>query len=159
MAIKLPDSSLDTEKKKYFKVQSTGSAPASSAYSSEDIKKRNARERELIAAQLERHRQRGRIHRSDALINPLSRGLIQRETGNSVGIDGAQIYANGLVPQGGLRFLSDGWAYDSPEFDVEPREDLGGSIADIRISKFKYSAISSLSSILSLSYQVLTDRQ
>lgn len=86
----------DREKKKYFKTQSN--VPAGSAYSSQDVKKRKARDAEEAEEKAEAVRQKGRIQRSKILQALVAGHLLSRELGNYGRPDIAQIYSAGLVP-------------------------------------------------------------
>ena len=91
--------SADQGKGKYFKIQAAGAAPATSVYSSEDVKRRKLIDERTQAIEKEVIRQKGRIRRS--ILDPLTGGILHREYGKvGRGLDGPQIFANGLVSQG-----------------------------------------------------------
>jgi hypothetical protein len=87
----------DKEKKKYFKIQPIASS--SGAYSSHHVKRLKMDEEMGVAKAAALERQRGRIKRSKALLNPLGGGLMFRSSGRT-DIDASQILAAGLVQQG-----------------------------------------------------------
>jgi len=88
----------DKEKKKYFKIQNN--SPASSAYSSQDVKRRKTRDEKNEERAEEAFRQRGRIQRSKILDAPLAGQILSRELGQYGRLDAAHVYSRGLVPQG-----------------------------------------------------------
>lgn len=90
---------LDEEKKKYFKIQASSAGPASSAYSSEDVKRRKLRDEKEAEAARFQERRKYRIRRSNILQERLAGGLLQRECGHA-GFEPARIFAGGLVPRG-----------------------------------------------------------
>lgn len=108
----------DQEKGKYFKIQAAGAAPATSAYSSEDVKRRKLIDERTQAVEKEVIRQKGRIRRS--LLDSLAGGILRREYGRgNVSLEGPRIFASGLVPQGW-------WREDPPFgaiFNVDPGTD------------------------------------
>jgi hypothetical protein len=110
--------SADQEKGKYFKIRAPGTAPAASAYSSEDVKRRKLIDERTQALEKEVIRQKGRIRRS--ILDPLAGGILRREYGRgSVSVEGPRIFANGLIPQGW-------WREDPPFgaiFNVHPVTD------------------------------------
>jgi hypothetical protein len=140
--------SIDKERKKYFKIQPNGGAPASSAYSSQDVKRRKTRDERAEARALGIVRQRGRIKRSKMMANSFAGGLLSRESGHG-SLDTAQVLAEGLVPQGYISSLTQFSACSSPLFVFSHRPDLGPSISDLWIGKPP-----SLSSVILQSFQL-----
>jgi hypothetical protein len=126
--------STDKEKKKYFKIQTSSAAPASSAYSSQDVKRRKTRCERAEARALSIARQRGRMKRSKIMAEPLAGGLLTRENGQH-GLDTAQILAGGLVPQGYISSMLQFSSCSDPLFAFGHRPDLGPSISDLWIGK------------------------
>lgn len=132
--------SIDKEKKKYFKIQPNGGAPASSAYSSQDVKRRKTRDERAEARALGIALQRGRIKRSKVMAAPLAGGLLNRENGQG-SLDVAQVLAEGLVPQGYISAMMQFSSCSSPLFAFGHRPDLGPSISDLWIGRpFHYQA-------------------
>lgn len=127
---------VDKEKNKYFKIKPNGGAPANTAYSSQDVKKRKVREVRAAARELAVARQQGRIKRSKLLAEPLCGGLLARENGQ-VKLDTAQILAREFLPQGRMVTLSQfrNRGYSAPVFDLVYRPDLGPSASDIYIGE------------------------
>jgi hypothetical protein len=71
----------DAEKKKYFKIQASSQAPASSAYSSRDVKRRKIKAERSAAQARETASHKDRIRRSKVLGAPLAGGFLERECG------------------------------------------------------------------------------
>ncbi|KAJ8071090.1 hypothetical protein OCU04_001433 [Sclerotinia nivalis] len=124
-APELPGYYYDSEKKKYFKVQAN--APSSSAYSSQDVKRRKIDDENTKAQSLKVQRNVGRIKRARILEAPIAGGFLSREfgqpcldtvaassyaqtliktgdTGYWRNLNGAQLFA--VVPQGSGPFLN-----------------------------------------------------
>lgn len=123
---------VDKEKKKYFKIQSSGAAPPSSAYSQQDIKKRKLNDAKAESRALTIARERGRVKRSKILSEPLAGGLLARENGQD-GLDTAQVLAGGLVSQGYISAMMQFSSCSAPLFAFGHRPDLGPSISDLWI--------------------------
>lgn len=117
---KLSNTSIDKEKKKYFKIQR--GSPASVAYSAQDVKRRKTREEKSDEAQLAIDRQKGRIRRSKGLTESLAGGILAREQGKGA-LQSTEVYARGLLAQGHLPLAN----VRDPLFIVEYRPDLGPS--------------------------------
>src|SRR4051812_24664095 len=103
----LVDYVIDREKKKYFKTLSSSSAPASSAYSSRDVKRRKIIDERAAMDALNLGRQKGRIKKSPILKAPSTGGFMARQLGHCAKIDAASIYAAGLPHQGRGRKIQD----------------------------------------------------
>jgi hypothetical protein len=125
---------IDKEKRKYFKIQASSAAPASSAYSSKDVKRRKLQDERSEAVTLRIARQRGRIQKSRILCEPMAGGFLAREQGQA-GLDVPRIYAGGLVQQGYLPAMTNFDHCSEPIFTIDNRFDLGPSLVDIRIGK------------------------
>lgn len=124
----------DKLKKKYFKVQTSSAAPASSAYSSLDIKRRKLEDERSEALALGIARQKGLIQRSSGLRNsPLSELLAGEKVHSHR--DVAQTFVAGLAEQGCFHDPDSMPCSCSPLFDIEPRPDIDSSRVDIRIGK------------------------
>ncbi len=127
---------LDKEKKKYFKIQASGSAPASSAYSNQDVKRRKLLDEREAAATREKKRQKGRIRHPRILEEPLASGILRRECGHGQ-LDSAKVFAGGLVRRG---YVPQPRAYrpdreSCPMFNVCHRPDLGSCVIDVAQGK------------------------
>lgn len=128
----IPGYYYDTEKKKYFKIQASGQAPPSSAYSSKDVKRRKIKDERSAALARETARQQGRIRRSRVLEAPLLGRFLDRERGYG-DLSMAEIYARGLCNQGRLDTLPSLPSHGSI-FTITPRGDLGQGLVDLRIA-------------------------
>ena len=126
---------LDKEKKKYFKIQSSGAAPPSSAYSQQDVKKRKLNDQKAESRATAVARERGRIKRSKILLEPLAGGLLERENGQD-GLDTAQILAGELVSQGYISAMMQFSSCSAPLFAFGHRPELGPSISDLWIGEY-----------------------
>jgi hypothetical protein len=118
--------SADKDKGKYFKIQAN--APARSAYSAQDVKRRRLKDERDQAITEDKARQKGRIRR--ATLDPLTDGVLAREYGNGGGLDGPAVFAKGLVSQGYC--LEQYGPPFSLVFAVHQRPDLGPSMIDLR---------------------------
>jgi hypothetical protein len=126
---------LDKEKKKYFKIQSSGAAPPSAAYSQQDVKKRKLNDEKAKSGATAEARERGLIKRSRILLEPLAGGLLGRENGQD-GLDTAQILAGGLVSQGYISAMMQFSSCSAPLFAFGHRPELGSSISDLWIGEY-----------------------
>jgi hypothetical protein len=123
-------------KKKYFAVQK--GAPASAAYSSQDVKRRRLNEehsmREAARAKLERRR----IRRSQILEHPLSGGFLSREQGQTRDLAASDIFSLGLVTSTEIRGPNQLRTINNPLFEFKRRKDLGPSIVDFQVGMFNF---------------------
>lgn len=133
IVVKTNSESIDVEKKKYFKIQASSAGPASTAYSSQDVKRRETRDRLAETKKLKLARQKGRIRGSRVLESPLAGDVLEREHGRRRDIDTAKIFATGLKPLGRLSSLVDTYDCDNPLFHIDHRPELGSSVADLSI--------------------------
>jgi len=124
----------DKEKKKYFKVQASSTAPPTSSYSSQDVKRRKTRDERAEARALGMVRRKGCIQRSKVLEAPSAGGFLAREHGQG-GLDGAQVFVGGLAPQGYIPSMLQFSSCSDPLFTMDHRPDLGPSMVDLRIGK------------------------
>ncbi|EDN96721.1 hypothetical protein SS1G_01647 [Sclerotinia sclerotiorum 1980 UF-70] len=98
-APELPGYYYDSEKKKYFKIQAN--APSSSAYSSQDVKRRKIDDENNKAQSLKVQRNVGRIKRARILEAPISGGFLSREFGQPcLDTVAASSYAQNLIKTG-----------------------------------------------------------
>lgn len=133
LLINSSDCQIDSEKRKYFKIQASSTAPASSAYSSSRVKRLKTRDQRTIDRDAMLARQKGQIQRSKVIKNSLAGGLVERAHGRSNGMDTAQIFAAGMLPQGSLSGMTRFSDCSDPLFDIDHRTDLGPSMVDIRM--------------------------
>ncbi|KAE9372054.1 hypothetical protein N431DRAFT_544817 [Stipitochalara longipes BDJ] len=131
-AREIPGYYYDKEKKKYFKIQPSGVAPPTSAYSQQDVKKRKLNDEKAASRALAIARERGRIKRSEILSKSLAGVLLARENGQD-GLDTAQVFAGGLVSQGYISAMMQFSSCSAPIFAFGHRPDLGSSISDLWI--------------------------
>ncbi|KAM3086439.1 hypothetical protein ACMFMG_000574 [Clarireedia jacksonii] len=95
----IPGYYYDTEKGKYFKIQTN--APSHSAYSFHDVKRRKIENEAQLAQELVSQRLVGRVSRSKILAAPLIGGFLSREFGgNGLGSTTSTIYARNLARMG-----------------------------------------------------------
>jgi hypothetical protein len=124
----------DRDKKKYFKIQASSAAPATSAYSSHDVKRRQLEDARAEASRLSIARQKGRIQRSRAVDDPtLSRLLAEKETYSHS--NASQALVGGFLQHGTVNRRTIFPSNYSPLFDVDPRFDIDPSLVDIRLGK------------------------
>lgn len=99
---------IDEEKGRYFKVESSKTAPAAAAWSSDSVKKRKLD----VAATAEQSRRlalvKNRIKRSKALNHPLMGGFFVREYSECPRDINASAYTHGLTDRGTFRV----WNHD-----------------------------------------------
>lgn len=104
-----PDSFLDEEKKRYFKVESSRTAPATSAWSSDSVKKRKLESKEATAALQRLRLEKSLVKRSPLLGHPLVGGVYVREHGvPRRGVPEAS-YARGFVEKGSMPLKDARW--------------------------------------------------
>jgi hypothetical protein len=130
---------LDQDKKKYFKIQPSSAGPASSVYSSQDVKRRKLRDEKEAKAARDHAREKLRIQQSKLLTEPLIGGALQREYGND-GLEPAKILAGGLVRQGHVLIDEVRVAGGSGMFTIIYRPDIGPSVIDFRLGKIPFTS-------------------
>lgn len=86
----------DSEKKKYFKIQTSNTAPATAPYSSENVKRRKVQDRESREVTLRLARRRRYVRKSKLLEAPLSGAFLAREYGQGQSDMAARIFARSL---------------------------------------------------------------
>jgi hypothetical protein len=121
----------DRGKNKYFKIQASSTAPASSAYSSQDVKRRKLQDERSEAVAFGIAQQRGRIQRARILQEPVMGGFLAREQGH-LRLDASQIFAAGLYEHGSVQAPID-YPSSGIFFDIDPH--IGSSVIDMRIGK------------------------
>jgi hypothetical protein len=103
------DSFSDEEKKRYFKVESSQTAPATSAWSSDSVKKRKLESKEATAALQRLGLEKSLVKRSPLLGDPLVGGAYVREHGvPRRGVPEAS-YARGFVEKGSMPLKDARW--------------------------------------------------
>ncbi|KAK8086952.1 hypothetical protein PG994_001926 [Apiospora phragmitis] len=116
----IPGYFYDEEKKRYFKVESSRTAPTTSYWSSDNVKKRRLESQEAAAALQRLGLEKGRLKRSRLMSDPLIGGVYTREYG-LVRRDVQEAgYAKGIVEKGmipwptpvGVRVLTSGNSLD-----------------------------------------------
>ncbi|KAL2066589.1 hypothetical protein VTL71DRAFT_2660 [Oculimacula yallundae] len=120
----IPGMYYDSTKNKYFKIQPNSAGPASSAYSSQDVKRRRLRAEKEDEAAREQERRKRRIRRSEILERGLTGGILQREYGH-VGFEPASILAGGFMKS--EQFPIDGRGV----FTITHRSEIGPQTIDI----------------------------
>ncbi|KAH9217233.1 hypothetical protein DL95DRAFT_522175 [Leptodontidium sp. 2 PMI_412] len=128
----IPGMYYDQDKQKYFKIQPSSAGPASSVYSSQDVKRRKLRDEKEAKAARDQARQKHRIQQSKLLTEPLIGGALQREYGND-GLEPAKILAGGLVRQGHVLIDEGRVAGGSGMFTIVYRPEIGSSVIDFRL--------------------------
>ena len=103
-------------------------APAESAYSSHDIKRRKLQDKRTAVLADEQVRHKGRIRRS--ILDPLTSGLLARDHGYKERLNAPRVLAEGLVLQAYSNTM-----LESPYsgiFAALERPDLGSSMIELR---------------------------
>ncbi|KAK7415593.1 hypothetical protein QQZ08_012290 [Neonectria magnoliae] len=111
----IPGYYFDAEKKKYFKIQKSHTAPVNAAYSSDAVKRRKIQDRTVQAARQRAHLVRNHIKRHPISRDAVSGGLLTREIGLGYMAErgrgriedsdlAADAWAGGVVAKGSLSF-------------------------------------------------------
>jgi len=142
--------SLDKEKNKYFKIQASHTAPASSAYSSHDVKRRKTRDERASTQEVALRKRRGRIRRSKIFEVPIVGGLLMREYGRP-NLDMGHVFSSGLVQRGhSLKVTISSEAL----FHIDHRSDLSPGAVDITTGMLALSFTPSAKLILEVLIQL-----
>ncbi|OBS27528.1 hypothetical protein FPOA_01470 [Fusarium poae] len=115
MNCEIPGYYFDEEKKKYFKIEKTQTAPSSSAWSSDAIKRRKVEKKTQKAIQRRAHLVRNHIKRHFIAKDAVASALLAREIGVPYAAErgrgrledgdlGAATWAGGLVAKGNVPF-------------------------------------------------------
>jgi hypothetical protein len=108
----------DPEKKKYFKIEKSSTAPAGASWSTEAVQRRQQQERAGRAARQRAHILQNHIRRSPVQRDATSSALLARETeARRTGVDaawnradeghlGAAVWASGVVAKGSVPYAS-----------------------------------------------------
>ncbi|PVH82956.1 hypothetical protein DL98DRAFT_513634 [Cadophora sp. DSE1049] len=128
----IPGMYYDTKNEKYFAIQANYAAPASSAYSNQDVKRRKLRDEKEAEAAKKKERQARRIRQARILQEPLAGGSLRRESGLD-GFDPAQILAGGLVRQGHHTIIAPtDQEVGSGTFSIGHKPEVGSSVVELR---------------------------
>ncbi|KAE8449714.1 hypothetical protein EG329_007489 [Mollisiaceae sp. DMI_Dod_QoI] len=132
----IPGYYYDATKRKYFKIQGS-TAPAGSAYSSSDVKRRKARDDHEEAQAHKVKREKGRIRRVSGLEDSLSGFVLKREFGGIHDLEvPRRILAAGLTDQGFYVPQKDrSLPRPEPLFNICPYLDGGGSVVVVHSGK------------------------
>ncbi|KAF3012016.1 hypothetical protein E8E14_005488 [Neopestalotiopsis sp. 37M] len=107
----IPGYYYDATKKRYFKVEKGQTAPATSAYSSDAVKKRKLEDTKIQQAAERLNLNKNRVKRSPALMGPLPGAGIAREFHGGVQQDmGAAAIAASLINRGSIPFNNPRWS-------------------------------------------------
>ncbi|GAP87953.1 putative myocyte-specific enhancer factor 2d [Rosellinia necatrix] len=101
----IPGYYYDTEKRRYFKVENSKTAPSSAAWSSDNVKRRKLRDDDATAALRHADLAKDRIRRARALREPLTGGFFAREHGAVDGDMQAACFVEGLNRKGCIQLL------------------------------------------------------
>ncbi|KAI0518422.1 hypothetical protein F5B22DRAFT_599122 [Xylaria bambusicola] len=101
----IPGYYYDSEKRRYFKVENSKTAPANAVWSSDTVKRRKLREQETVAAVRHSNLAKSRIKRARVLHDPLTGGFFAREYGAVKDDMQAACFADGLRHKGALQLL------------------------------------------------------
>ncbi|CAJ2511531.1 Uu.00g071560.m01.CDS01 [Anthostomella pinea] len=114
MAPEIPGYFYDSGKRRYFKVENSKTAPATAAWSADNVKKRRLEDEEAAAAIQRMTLQKHRIRRSKVLSEPLMGGFFDRER-NQAGSDNvpAASFAKGMLEKGQLPLADARWRSSS----------------------------------------------
>ncbi|KAI0601833.1 hypothetical protein F4775DRAFT_539417 [Biscogniauxia sp. FL1348] len=113
MAANIPGYYYDPEKRRYFKIENSRTAPSNAAWSSENVKKRRLEDEAAAAALQRMNLAKNRIARSKALSEPLMGGFFAREYGD-VGRDvPAACFAEGMLEKGQMLLGDARWGKGS----------------------------------------------
>ncbi|KAI5863418.1 hypothetical protein GGS23DRAFT_532475 [Durotheca rogersii] len=113
MPLKLPGLYYDKQRRRYFKVENSSTAPRDAAWSSDNVKKRKIQDAEAAAALRRMTLHKNRIARSRVLEEPLMGGFFARECGDAPADLVAASFAQGLVGMGKLPLADARWHSDT----------------------------------------------
>lgn len=102
----------DAEKKKYFKIEASKTAPSDAAWSLSNVKRRKVEQLEREAEQQRVSRKaRATVKRASAKMDSVSRALLGREIAGRGAVAGerCRAWAEGLCEKGGVEFEGGGW--------------------------------------------------
>ncbi|KAH8159172.1 hypothetical protein CIB48_g9071 [Xylaria polymorpha] len=110
----IPGYYYDAEKKRYFKVENSKTAPTNAAWASNNVKRRKLHEEDAAAAQRHLRLAKNRIKRARVLREPLTGGFFAREYGAMKDDMQAACFVEGLTNKGTISLFhpdvdSSGW--------------------------------------------------
>ncbi|KAI0402169.1 hypothetical protein F4802DRAFT_387072 [Xylaria palmicola] len=108
MSMNIPGYYYDAEKKRYFKVEKSSTAPANAAWASTSVKRRKLRDADAAAALRHLHLARSRVRRARVLHEPLTGGFFAREHGAMADDMPAASFVEGLRNKGRVPLLRPG---------------------------------------------------
>ncbi|KAI0974843.1 hypothetical protein F4678DRAFT_421046 [Xylaria arbuscula] len=108
----IPGYYYDAEKRRYFKVENSNTAPKDAAWSSDSVKRRKLRDEDAATALRHLNIAKARIKRAQVLREPLMGGFFAREYGAAEDDMQAACFAQGLRHKGCISFLPN--SYDNP---------------------------------------------
>lgn len=100
----------DPDKKKYFKVESSGTAPAAAAWSAENVKRRKLADEAEVAAQGRRALAETQTRRANILGQPLTGGFLARELGLRTTDVASESLARDFVSRGKVPLSDPRWS-------------------------------------------------
>ncbi|KAI1633908.1 hypothetical protein F4809DRAFT_620968 [Biscogniauxia mediterranea] len=113
MAANIPGYYYDPEKRRYFKIENSRTAPSNAAWSSENVKKRRLEDEAAAAALRRMNLNKNRIARSKALSEPLMGGFFAREYGDVDRDVPAACFAKGMLEKGQMLLGDARWGKSS----------------------------------------------
>ncbi len=105
--------SADEEKKKYFKIEKSNTAPSGAAWSSDNVKKRRLEDEEAVKAIRHMTLDKCRITRASIFDHPITGGFLDREFGRLRPDVVQASFAQGLVDKGKLPLKDARWTSTS----------------------------------------------
>ncbi|RYP40151.1 hypothetical protein DL767_001866 [Monosporascus sp. MG133] len=107
--LKIPGYYYDEEKKKYFKVEKSNTAPSNAVWSSDNVKKRRLEDEEAAKAIRRMTLDKSRVARAKILDHPLAGGFLHCEFGRPRPDVASAGFAEGLVDKGKLLLKDARW--------------------------------------------------
>ncbi|RYP22556.1 hypothetical protein DL765_001614 [Monosporascus sp. GIB2] len=107
--LKIPGYYYDEEKKKYFKVEKSNTAPSNAVWSSDNVKKRRLEDEEAAKAIRRMTLDKSRVARAKILNHPLAGGFLDCEFGRPRPDVASAGFAEGLVDKGRLLLKDARW--------------------------------------------------
>lgn len=108
--VRQADIASDPEKKRYFKIEGSHTAPTESAWSADTVKKRKLEDQKTEVVLRRLNLNKPRIKRSKVLAGPLTGGFLAREYGSLQDDIVPSIIAAGIVGKGGIPFIDARWS-------------------------------------------------
>ncbi|RYO74326.1 hypothetical protein DL766_003412 [Monosporascus sp. MC13-8B] len=107
--LKIPGYYYDEEKKKYFKIEKSNTAPSNAVWSSDSVKKRRLEDEEAAKAIRRMTLDKSRVARAKILNHPLAGGFLDCEFGRPRPDVASAGFAEGLVDKGKLLLKDARW--------------------------------------------------